>query len=103
MVVAKEATANEVWAAVEPIGVRLPKLIAVESTVPLGGTVAYRVPRVWAERKGEPQVGPGKGTMANEIWFLVGLQRLTWKLVVHTLYREKSGRAMCRGLLRRLA
>jgi hypothetical protein len=65
VVVAKEATANEVAAAVEPIGVRLPKLIAVESTVPLGGTVGYQVPRVWAERKEEPQVGLGKGTSAN--------------------------------------
>ena len=65
VVVAEEATANEVAAAVAPIGVRLPKLIAGESTVPLGGTVGYRVPRVWAERKEEPQVGPGKGTSAN--------------------------------------
>jgi hypothetical protein len=56
-------TANEVVAAVKPIGVRLPKLITVESR--LGGAVGYRVPMVWAERKEEPQVGPGKGISAN--------------------------------------
>jgi hypothetical protein len=35
--------------------------------------------------------------MANGRRFPISLQRLTWKLVVHTLYQEKSGRAMCRG------
>ena len=45
---------NEAAAAVEPIVLRLPKLIAVESLAYLGAPIGYRVPRVWAERKGEP-------------------------------------------------
>ncbi len=46
-VVAKKTTTNEVAAAVKPIGVRLPKLIARG-----GGALGYRVPRMWVERKG---------------------------------------------------
>jgi hypothetical protein len=52
---AKDATANEAAAAVEPVVLRLPKLIAVESLAYLGAPSGYRVPRVQ----------PGKGTSAN--------------------------------------
>ena len=200
VVIAKLATANEVAAAVEPIVVRLPKLIAVESPVSLGAPIGYREPRVWAERKGEPRtavaspvslgapigyreprvwaerkgeprtavaspvslgapigyreprvwaerkgeprtavaspvslgapigyreprvwaerkgeprveprVQPGKGASRNghgvdgkRKSVPVHLQRLTWKLAVHTLCQEKSRQALFRGLPRRL-
>ena len=63
------ATAIEVAAAVEPIAVGLAKLITVESRISLGAPVGYWEPRVWVERKGEPQVEPrvqpGTGTSAN--------------------------------------
>ena len=66
---AKLATAIEVAAAVEPIAVGLPKLIAVESRISRGAPAGYWEPRVWVERKGEPQVEPrvqpGTGTSAN--------------------------------------
>ena len=89
VVIAKEA------AAVKPVSVRLPKLIA--------GNVGYRVPRVWTNRK----EGPGKGTSENGHGVDAGKRKAVPSqptaadLEVGGVYTvpRKSGQAMCRGLL----
>jgi hypothetical protein len=109
VVIAREATTTEVVVAVEPIGVRLPKLITVESRLPLGELSVIGCRGCGRKQRRRLKWGLGRGPqqmdtveMANGRLFPVTLQRLTWKLVVHTLYQEKSWRAISRGLLRRL-